>query len=116
MSSSSFEQGDIIVALIPFSNLVQAKIRPALVISGKRFNSTSEDLIVLKITSKEKNYPFDVSLNPNDLDFGKLTQESAIMADFPIMIEKQNAKQTIGKISWKKLSEVKEKMKELYEL
>jgi len=56
----NFEQVDIAIAPVPFSNLVQAKVRPVLVISGKIFNPYSEDLIVLKITSAEKNYPFDV--------------------------------------------------------
>lgn len=116
MNSLNFEQGDIVVAPIPFSNLVQAKIRPVLVISGKKFNSSSDDLIVLKITSKEKNYPFDVPLNLNDLDKGKLTQESTIMVDFPIVIEKVIAQQIIGKITSQKLCEVKEKIIELYEL
>jgi mRNA interferase MazF len=116
MNSLSFEQGDIVVAPIPFSNLVQVKVRPVLVISGKKFNSSSDDLIVLKITSKEKNYPFDVPLNAVDLDKGKLTQESTIMTDFPIVIEKINIQQTIGKITSQKLSEVKEKIIELYEL
>jgi len=116
MNSLTFEQGDIVVAPIPFSNLVQAKIRPVLVISGKKFNSASEDLIVLKITSKEKNYPFDVPLNAIDLSKGKLTQESTIMADFPIVIEKTSAQQVIGKITTQKLSEVKKKIIELYEL
>ena len=116
MSSLNFEQGDIVVAPIPFSNLVQAKIRPVLVISGEKFNSSSEDLIVLKITSKEKNYPFDVLLKAVDLSKGKLTQESTIMADFPIVIEKISAQQIIGKITPNKLNEVKQKLIELYEL
>jgi len=116
MNSLNFEQGDIIIAPIPFSNLVQVKIRPALVISGKKFNTSSEDLILLKITSKEKSYPFDVPLHASDLSKGKLTQESTIMADFPIMIEKIAVRQTIGKISEQKLLEVKEKIKQLYEI
>jgi mRNA interferase MazF len=116
MNSSSFEQGQIIVAPIPFADYMAGKIRPALVISKKEYNEKSEDLIVLKITSKEKSYPFDVKLGEADLATGKLKQESVIQADFPVVIEKKSITQNIGKISDKKLAEVKQKLKELYEL
>ncbi len=62
MNSLSFEQGEIVVAPIPFSSQFSAKIRPALVISKKAYNNKSEDIIVLKVTSKGKDYPFDVEL------------------------------------------------------
>lgn len=116
MNSSSFEQGEIVVAPIPFSTQLAGKIRPALVISKKTYNDKSEDIIVLKVTSKGKDYPFDVELKEKDLSSGKLKYESAIQADFPVVIEKRSVSQIIGKISAQKLKEVKQKIKELYEL
>lgn len=116
MNSSSFEQGEIVVAPIPFSSQFSAKVRPALVISKKAYNDKSEDIIVLKVTSKGKNYPFDVELSAKDLAAGKLKHESVIQADFPVVIEKQSISQEIGKISAQKLKEVKQKIKELYGL
>ena len=114
MSSSSFEQGEIVVAPIPFSSQVSAKLRPALVISKKTYNNKSEDVIVLKVTSKGKDYPFDVELSVNDFLSGKLKHESVVQADFPVVIEKQSVSKKIGKISNQKLKEVKQKIKELY--
>jgi len=116
MNSSSFEQGEIVVAPIPFSSQFSAKIRPALVISKKAYNNKSEDVIVLKVTSKGKDYPFDVKLSAKDFVAGKLKHESVIQADFPVVIEKRSVSQEIGKISAQKLKEVKQKIKELYEL
>ncbi len=116
MSSSSFEQGEIVVAPIPFSSQFSAKIRPALVISKEKYNNKSEDVIVLKVTSKGKDYPFDVGLSAKDFSAGKLKHESVIQADFPVVIEKRSISQKIGKVSSKKLKEVKQKLKELYEL
>jgi mRNA interferase MazF len=116
MNSSSFEQGEIVVAPIPFSSQVSAKIRPALVISKEEYNNRSEDIIVLKVTSKGKDYPFDVELSAKDFAGGKLKHESVIQADFPVVIEKRSVSQEIGKISAQKLKEVKQKIKELYEL
>jgi len=116
MNSSSFEQGEIIVAPIPFSSQISAKIRPCLIISRKEYNNKTEDIIVLKITSKGKDYPFDIELKRKDLTKGELTQESVIQADFPVVIEKRSVTQSIGKISNQKLKEVKQKIKELYGL
>ena len=116
MNSLSFEQGEIVVAPIPFASQVSAKIRPALVISTIDYNKTTDDIIVLKITSKAKDYPFDVELLEKDIDSGKLKQESVIQVDFPVVIEKRTISQSIGKISSKKLLEVKQKIKEFYQL
>jgi len=116
MNCSSFEQGEIVVAPIPFSSQFSAKIRPALIISKKEYNSKTGDIIVLKITSKGKDYPFDIELKEKDLTAGKLTYESVIQADFPVVIEKRSVAQSIGKISNQKLKEVKQKIKELYGL
>jgi mRNA interferase MazF len=116
MNSSNFEQGEIITAPIPFSNLVEVKLRPALIISPKKYNNQSDDIIILKITSKGKNYPFDIDLFPSDIENGELHAESVIQTDFPVVIEKHQIAKRIGKITKSKLNEVKEKISELYEI
>jgi len=116
MNYSNFEQGEIITAPIPFSNLVEVKLRPALIISPKKYNNKSDDIIILKITSKGKDYPYDVNLHANDIEDGELHAESVIQADFPVVIETQQIVKRIGKISKEKLKEVKNKICELYEL
>jgi len=107
MNSSSFEQGEIVVVPIPFSSQFSAKIRPALVISKKEYNNKSEDVIVLKITSKGKNYPFDIELREKDLSSGKLKHESVIQADFPVVVKKKSASQK----NWKNLKSKTERSK-----
>jgi len=116
MNSLNFEQGQVITAPIPFSNQIEAKIRPALIISRKAYNEKTDDIIVLKITSKGKDYPFDVLLGTKDLESGTLKQESVIQADFPVVIEKRSVLLGVGEISSQKLKEVKQRLKELFEL
>jgi len=116
MNSLSFEQGEIITAPILFSSQIGAKPRPALILSSKRYNQASDDIVVLKITSKGKDYPFDVQLTDKDMAEGELKYESVIQADFPVVIEKQIIMQKIGKIKEQKLGEVKQKLKELFNL
>ncbi len=115
-NSSSFEQGNIIVANILYSQQVGFKRRPVLVISNSNYNKHSEDLIVLSVSSTSAKAKYDVKLTNKDLGRGELKVESKILVDFPTTIEKKLITKNIGKISSQKLKEVKQKIKELYEL
>ena len=54
MNSLSFEQGDIVIAQLLFSEQIGLKIRPALVISNTKYNKENDGIILLKITSDGK--------------------------------------------------------------
>lgn len=115
-NSSSFEQGEIVIADILYSQQVGFKRRPVLVISSSDYNKHSEDLIVLSVSSTPAKTKHDVKLTNKDLVEGELRIESKILVDFPTTIEKTLITQKIGKITNQKLKEVKQKIKELYEL
>ena len=51
-STTSFNQGDIVLVPFPFTDLTAIKQRPALVISPRRLNDTRPDLVVVAITSQ----------------------------------------------------------------
>jgi mRNA interferase MazF len=113
---SNFKQGDIVVAELPFAEQTGWKRRPALVISNSEYNKDSEDLILLKITSKELETKFDVVFNNQDLIEGELSVESKIMVDNPVTTYLNLIDKKIAKLSEKKLLIVKQKMIELYKL
>ncbi len=115
-SYSNFEQGNIIIANILYSQQVGFKRRPVLVISNSNYNRKSEDLIVLSISSTEPKEKYDLKLTNKDLVKGELRVDSKILTDFPTTIEKSVITEKAGKISSQKLKEVKQKIKELYEL
>ncbi len=116
MNSSNFEQGDLVVADLIFSEQTGVKRRPALVISNSKFNRESDDLILLKITSQGSKTKYDVLLTSKDLEKGRLKTESQIMVDNPVTAYKKIIETKIGKISNQKLKEVKQKIRELYGL
>jgi len=111
---SSFEQGDIVVANIAYSDFSEIKRRPVLVISSTEFNSNSGNIIALNISSSKIKSKYDSALFNKDLTEGELLLESKIMADFPTTLSKNLVSQKIAKVSEKKLEEVKEKIRELY--
>ena len=61
-----FERGDIVSVPFPFTDLSQAKLRPAIVLSNARMNG-SGDVIVAMITSKDKNDGFSLPIPPDSL-------------------------------------------------
>ncbi len=113
---SGFKQGDVVVVEVRFSNDEAAKLRPALVISSTNYNQNSQDIIVLKITSKIKNRPFELTLTQNDLTQGRLNVESTIKADFPVVIVKERVEKKIAEVNKEKIQETKEKLKQIFEL
>lgn len=49
-----YKQGDILLILIPYSDLTSNKKRPVLVISNNLYNSKADDIVVAAITSNVK--------------------------------------------------------------
>jgi mRNA interferase MazF len=113
---SSFEQGDIVVANIAYSQQIGFKKRPVLIISNTKYNQKSGDVIVTSISSTEIKSKYDIKLTNNNLEEGELNLESKILTDFPTTLEKELIGNKIGKITKEKLKEVKNKLRELYEL
>jgi len=116
MSSSSFEQGDIIVAVLPFSDQNGMKRRPALVMSGTKYNKSSSDIVLLPITSKKNAGRYIANLSGGDVVEGHLKVESQIKAGSPVSFYTELVEGKIGKISARKLAEVKKITSELYDL
>ncbi len=67
-------RGDIVVVNFPFTDLREAKRRPALVLKV----IDNEDLILCQITSKLKNDNFSIPLSTVDFFDGGLLKESYI--------------------------------------
>ncbi len=115
-TSLSYEQGQLAIADVLYSNQVGIKRRPVLVISRTEFNEYSEDLILLRISSSPARTRFDVDLSNADVIGGELNHTSSIMVDFPTTLHKNMVMRIVGKVSGEKLAEVKRKMRELYGL
>ena len=74
-------QRDIVLINFPFSDLSGAKVRPALVLSNDRYNSTSLDAVVLALTSNLSRLDYSVLVTNSDLESGRLPVDSAIWVD-----------------------------------
>ena len=57
--------GDVLLARFPYTDLTADKRRPVVVLS---VDNDGEDVIVCAVTSKSYNGPFDVPIDPNDMN------------------------------------------------
>jgi len=71
-----FDQGEILLIPVPFSNLSSVKKRPVLVLSNNAHNSSSPDIIVIAITSNLAQKGIEIS--DNSLTDGFLPKKSII--------------------------------------
>jgi len=97
-----FVKGDIIVLEFPFSNLIQSKRRPALVIKIPK----GDDLIVCQITGKSYEESFEIPIKKEDFYKGNLKVESYMRLDKIFSVEKSLIKYKIGSLKQEKFGEV----------
>jgi len=76
-----YNQGDILLVSLPFTDLSSQKRRPVLVLSKDDYNSVADDLIVVAITSYIDAKPYIVLLSNDDMADGVLKVDSCIRAD-----------------------------------
>lgn len=67
-------KGDVVVVPFPFSDLTQAKRRPALVLA----TLPGDDVILCQITSQIISDQYAVPIDDSDLDTGSLKRKSNI--------------------------------------
>jgi mRNA interferase MazF len=71
---AKFVKGDVVVVPFPFSDLTQAKRRPALVIS----KLDGDDIILCQITSQNIKDSYAISIDDKDFETGGLKQPSNV--------------------------------------
>jgi mRNA interferase MazF len=47
-----FEFGDVVLVPFPFTNQIESKKRPAVIVSSHAYNSVKPDVVVMAITSQ----------------------------------------------------------------
>jgi mRNA interferase MazF len=101
-----FVKGDIVVVPFPFSDLSQAKRRPALVVCSL----AGDDLILCQITSRLMKDQYSISLGDADFKEGSLKQPSNIRPNRIFTADNQIVLYKIGTLKKSKLDEIIEKI------
>jgi mRNA interferase MazF len=106
---AKFVKGDVVVVPFPFSDLTQAKRRPALVI----VTLEGDDLILCQITSQAIKDNFAISLDDKDFETGSLKQISNVRPNRIFTADSHIVLYKVGNLKIEKLNEVIEKVVEI---
>lgn len=106
---AKFVKGDVVIVPFPFSDLTQAKRRPALVISVLE----GDDFILCQITSQSVRDNYAISLEDSDFETGSLKQPSNIRPNRIFTADSHIVLYQIGTLKSYKVSEVIEKIIEI---
>ena len=106
-------QQDLIWVKLPFSDLRQSKVRPALVVSNNGYNKSNPDIVVCAVTSKLKESKYSILIENNDLSSGTLPIKSMVRADKILQIEKDLVIRPFAKLENKMFDDVASKIADL---
>ena len=103
---AEFVKGDIVVVPFPFSDLSQAKKRPALVISVLE----GDDVILCQITSQSVRDDYAILINDIDFNEGSLRNPSNVRPNRLFTSDRNIILYKLGKLKTSKLAEIIEKI------
>ena len=106
---AKFVKGDVVVVPFPFSDLSQAKRRPALIISKLE----GDDLILSQITSQFVKDSYAISIEGKDFEEGGLKQKSNVRPNRLFTSDTHIVLYRIGNLKKDKLNEIIEKIIEI---
>ncbi|MBD1823727.1 type II toxin-antitoxin system PemK/MazF family toxin [Cyanobacteria bacterium FACHB-DQ100] len=109
---AGFVKGDVVIVPFPFSDLTNAKRRPALVLAVLR----GDDLILSQITSQQISDEYAVQLEASDFSSGGLRQSSNIRPNRLFTADRQIILSTPGQLKPDKLTEAIAKVIELLQI
>ena len=107
------EQRDLFLVPFPFSDQKGKKIRPVIIISNNEFNKSSEDILVVGVTSNISKDKYSFLLDNNDLEEGKLITKCCIKCENILKIDKKLIIRKIGKLKKDKFVKLIDKIIEM---
>ncbi len=106
---AEFVSGDVVVVPFPFSDLTQAKRRPALVLAVLK----GEDLILCQITSQRVSDDYAIQIGETDFESGSLKQISNVRPNRIFTADKHIILYRVGRLKPKVTDGIIEKLIEI---
>ncbi len=109
------KQGSIVLVDFSYSNLKEAKFRPALVMSNSEYNESSIDVVVVRVTSRSRERKWESEILKDDLAEGTLDIEpSYVKVDSIYTVEKRIIRKVVARLKDEKIDEIKRQFLGLY--
>jgi len=110
-----YNQRDILIIPIPYTDMSTTKRRPVMVLSNDKYNSSSDDIIVVGITSNISNKEYAVLLDNSGMEFGNIPKTSNIRADKIYALSQKIVVKKYGRVNKITFKAVVQKLNDLIE-
>lgn len=110
-----YNQGDVLLINVPFTDLTSTKKRPVMVISNNHYNSKTQDIVIVAITSNISSLPYATVLDVGDMANGTLPAKSIIRADKIYTLSQSIVIKKIGDVKTEILDAVNKVLHQLFD-
>ncbi len=93
-----YDPGEVVVVPFPFTDMSAIKQRPVLILSSKKYNTSSQDIITCGITSNPHDTAFSVVLLKKDMVEGQMVVDSRVKPDKLFTLHQKMVKKKLGKV------------------
>ena len=110
----TYNQRDIVLIPIPFTDLSSNKNRPVIIVSNDNYNKNNPDIVVVALTSNlifENKYCIEI--DNHNLETGKLPQKSQIRCDKIYTLSKNIVVRKFNRVNKETHTLIKQKLSSL---
>ena len=101
-------QRDIVLVPIPFTDLSSTRRRPVIVISNDQYNRTTDDIIVVAMTSNPAAIQHSFTITTADLESGTLNHPGRVRADKIYTLSQRIVVKTFGRVNTATLDRIRQ--------
>ena len=106
-------RGEIVLVPVPFTDLSSNRRRPVIVISNNEYQKTTQDMIVVAMTSNPANVPYSFVIDSTDLEQGALNRPGKVRVDKIYTLSQRLVVATFGKVKEDILDRIRKDLDEL---
>jgi len=92
------QQGDIVLVPVPFTDLTCSRKRPVIVLSNDQYHKTTEDMVIVAMTSNPTKTPFSFVITSKDLVSGALNRPGTVRSDKIYTLSRRIAVRMFGRV------------------
>jgi len=108
-----FEQGEIVLIPIPFTDLSSQKRRPVVIISNDTYNRATQDIVVVAMTSNPEEADYSFTITSADLEKGTLNRPGKIRTDKIYTLSKSIVVRHFGRVDGTTLERIRTSLQQL---
>jgi mRNA interferase MazF len=94
-----FNQGEIVLVPVPFTDLSSSRRRPVIVLSNDAYNANTADVVVVAMTSNLTSTAYSFIIDAADLDSGTLNKPSRVRVDKIYPLSQQTIIRRFAKVN-----------------